>query len=478
MTTTTLTPSVKTGPTARRSRRWLWVLVGIPVGLLTVTLLLVGGIFGIAAQNTTQVTPAPIEAQTTQFDGRYLLAASDADMVGTAYSDGVLRQIPEDTDTLSLIELPLTDATARVIEIPVSNSVTSWPQIIAVAPDGSTVYVVETAGQVDDSTEQLNTADFPAGRVVTVIDISSGADRAEITTVDVGDDPIHLAISADGAYLAIGLRERGRQLAILPTATLNDPATFAYFSVEQSDGQPSEEVTAVSWHPSGDFLAVGNDSRELQFYRVEREASSVSLTPHGERLQLGNTITYGQFTQDGRYYLTAEINWETVPAPLGNIVNPPGAMIAIGFDETAAAAHDVVSRVTVGLSPEGFAVSPTEDLIVTVNMRRTYLPDGLAATTPGGDFNSLSLLSFDNETGELRVLGEEYGFEGVLPEQAMFDTDGDSLGVVIYNERENPMNPGYVEFWNVLRDGDMPRLERTAVQLPVVRGAHAMGLIP
>jgi DNA-binding beta-propeller fold protein YncE len=453
------------------------VLAGL--GLVVTGLLLAGGLWSYMALSTPAVALAPVGSQTTRFDGRYLLAVSDADMVGTAYADGVLRQIPGDVDTLTIIPLPVRDATASTVEVPVSNSVTSWPQVIAVAPEGETIYVVETAGPVDDAVTELATADLPAGRLLSVIDISGGADRARVTTVDLGESPAHLAVSPDGAYLAVGLREEGRQLAVLPTATLHNPSSFRFFALARSDGQPSEEVTAVAWHPSGAFLAVGNDRRELQFYRVSHGADGAAmLSPHGERLQLGNTITYGQFTRDGGYYLTAEINWEAVPRPLGNLVNPPGEMIAVRFDPAESAAHSVAARVAVGLSPEGFAVSPQEDLIVTVDMRRTYLPDGLATVIPGSDLNSLTLLSFDKTTGALRVLGDPYGFEGVLPEHAAFDADGDALGVVVYNKREQPLEPGYIEFWNVVREGDEPRLERTAVRLPVVRGPHAMALIP
>lgn len=480
MNTTTM--DKVTTPTAvqvRLARRRWRLLVGVLLGLLALVVLLVGGLWAFVALNTAQVVPAPIESETTQFNGRYLIVASDADMVSTAYADGVLMRVPGDVDTLSLIELPLTDADARVFELPVSNSVTSWPQIIAVAPDGEMIYVVETAGQVDEGITQLRTEDFPTGRLLTVIDISAGVADAQITTVDVGEWPSHIAISADGTYLAIGLREESRQLAILPTATLDDPTTFRYFPVQRADDAPAGEVSSVAWHPSGDFLAGGVDSEQLQFFRVDTDIDGgISLNPHGERQILGNTITYGQFTRSGDFYLTAEINWNTAPRPMGNIVNPPGEMIAVRFDADTAA-HAVVSRVAVGLSPEGFAVSPQEDLVVTVNMRRTYLPDMLAGVTPGADLNSLSLLRFDNLTGELVVLGGEYGFEGVLPEHAVFDADGEALAVVIYNERENPMNPGYVEFWNVVRAGDdAPRLERTSIRVPVVRGGHTMALIP
>lgn len=446
--------------------------------LLTLVITLFGGVFLIATSNLAPAENAPIISQTTQFDGHYLLTASDADMVGTAYANGVLQQIPGQVDTLSLIELPLRDATARVIPLPASNSVTSWPQIIAVAPNGDAIYVVETAAPVPDDLEQLSSADFPPGRLITQIDLSSGVETATINTFEVAEGASHIAISADGAYLAIGSKEPNRQLAILPIATLYDPTTYAYFSITWANGTAADEISSVYWHPSGDFLAVGISASEIQFYRVfHTESGTLNIEPHGNRITGGYTLTYGQFTRDGNFYLTSEINWDQYPRPLGNLINNPSQMIAIRFDPTPAGAHEIVTRVPVGQSAEGFAINPQEDLIVTVNMQRTYLPDMLSFW-PGFHLNSLSLLSFDRQTGQITPLGDPYGFEGVLPEDAMFDSDGDSLGVVIYNERENPMNPGYVEFWNVIRTEAQPRLERTDIRLPVVRGPHAMALIP
>jgi DNA-binding beta-propeller fold protein YncE len=450
----------------------------IALGILLLPALFVAGVYIHARTNISQVAPAPITADATQFDGRYLLAASDADMIATAYADGVLRQIPGDEDTLSLVELPATSANARVIELPASNSVTSWPQIIAAAPDGNRVYVVETRGPVGLEVEQLDVGSLPTGRFLTEIDLTNGPDQAVVTPIDVGENPAHIGISADSAYLAVGLQESGRQLAIMPTATLDNPATFQYFPVLDSAGQPAREVSSVSWHPSGEFLAVGINTEEIQFYTVTTGTDgTTAVAPHGERISGGNTLSYGQFTVDGRHYLLPEINWSLLPRPFRNLNNPPGEMIALRFDATDAAQHEEVSRVAVGQSPEGFAVSPDGDLIVTVNMRRTYLPDALTFW-PGFDLNSLSLLTFNQETGELRVIGEEYAFEGVLPEDAMFDADGDALGVVIYNYRDDPMGPGAIEFWNVIREGDEPRLERTSVKLDVTRGAHAMAFIP
>jgi DNA-binding beta-propeller fold protein YncE len=461
--------------TQRRPRRWRRTLLSGLLLLPVLAVVLVGGVYVRALAVLPAVEAAPVTAATTRFDGRYLVAASDADMVGTAYADGRLLQVPGDSDTLSLIELPLTDNTARVVEVPASNSVTSWPQIIAVAPAGNTIYVVETAGQVDDTIAQLPSDELPTGRVLTVVDLRDGVAAAR--TVDVGVGPAHVAISADGRYLAVGLREEGRQLAILPTATIDDPATFQYVAITRADGQPADEVTSVFWHPSGQFLGVGISAEEIQFYRVDTANGNIAVEPHGERIDGGYTLSYGQFTRDGRFYLTSEVNWDRYPPPLRNLINPPSEMVVIGFDASDAAQHTVVARVPVGLSAEGFAVSPQEDLVVAVNMNRTYLPDALAFW-PGARLNSLTLLGFDRATGALTVLGEPYGFEGVLPEDAIFDSDGDALGVVIYNQRERPMEPGLIEFWNVVRAEGTARLERTAVQLEVVRGAHALNLLP
>jgi len=67
--------------------------------------------------------------------------------------------------------------------------------------------------------------------------------------------------------------------------------------------------------------------------------------------------------------------------------------------------------------------------------------------------------------------------EGLLPEQAAFDTTGNSLAVVVYHYREPSPRTGAIEFWNVISE-DTPRLERTDYKIDVVRGAHDIVLVP
>ncbi|NJR73171.1 MAG: hypothetical protein HC773_04720 [Scytonema sp. CRU_2_7] len=69
---------------------------------------------------------APIvQASQPRFTGRALLVASDADMVATAYIDGIPDKVPSIEDNLSVISLPLNPANPTVATVPVSNSVTA-----------------------------------------------------------------------------------------------------------------------------------------------------------------------------------------------------------------------------------------------------------------------------------------------------------------------------------------------------------------
>lgn len=457
----------------RRPRRYLLI------GLLALILALVAALisaYGYSAYLLNPVRSAPVTASPNTFDGRYLLTVSDADMVGTAYADGVLMQVAGLRDTLSVLPLPIDYNQPQLTEVFASNSVTSWPQVLVASLDGERAYIIETAAEIPDDVTVLPDVltNPPNGRSLTVVELATG----EAAVYDVMDRANHLAVHPQERFVAVGSAAEGEQLGILPVATLDDATTYQFFTITNSDNTPASELTSVHWHPNGEYLAVGIDRSELGFYQVvEAEDGTLSLRQHGELIvNLGNTITYGQFTTDGRHYLTAEINWAAVPGQLGFLFNPRGEMISVAFDATASAQHRVVSRVEVGQSPEGFAINPAGDLIVTVDMRRTYLPDSLTFV-PGTDLNSLSLLTFDNESGELTLI-DQYGFEGVLPEHAAFDADGDALGVVVYNARSAPNGSGYIEFWNVDRSGSQPALARTGARVDVVRGPHTIVSIP
>ncbi|MEO0768878.1 MAG: hypothetical protein AAFY72_05510, partial [Cyanobacteria bacterium J06649_4] len=317
---------------------------------------------------------------------------------------------------------------------------------------------------------------MPEGRVLTVVDIADPVQPSVIESVDIGRNPEHISISPDGRYLAINLVDPGRELAIVQLQADGRLGQRWYFPM-QNEGSRQDNQTAI-WHPSGEYLAMTqNNNHRVGFYQVKEENNEVIVNLVGEPLTVGSHLSHPRFTTDGNFLLVPDLKWSEYANPtLSALLNPKGEMIAVRFDPTSAQPLEVVSRIKVGLSPEGFALSPDNTLIATVNMRRTYLPNFLPAWR-GKPFSSLSLVRFNPTSGQLTATGEEYGFEGLLPEQATFDATGSAIAVVVYNYREPSPKTGAIEFWNVTT-GENPELERTGFKLDVVRGAHDIVLVP
>ncbi len=452
-----------------RWKRLLWGVLG-------------AGLVGISYGLLQLIEPigiAPISAQTSlQFQGQALLVASDADMVATAYADAKLNRIPGIEDALTIVPLPMDAEDPTVSTLPVYNSVMSWPQIIAVAPDGQRAYVVEVRARPTDGVQEFETIDqMPEGSHITVVDIADLAEPEIIESVPVGRNPEHISISPDGRFLAVNLEDPGRELLIVQLQADGTLGERSYFPLS-IDGTRQDNRAAI-WHPSGNFLAMTQDNnRRVGFYRVEvTEEDTLAVSPYGEPLTVGNHLSNPRFTTDGRFLLVPDLKWSTqANLVLNFLLNPLGEMIAIRFEPESGSDPEIVSRVEVGLSPEGFALSPDNTLIATVNMRRTYLTPSVPPAWRGKPYSSLSLVQFDPDSGDLTPVAE-YGFEGLLPEQATFDATGESLAVVIYHYRESSPRSGAIEFWRVI-SADEPRLERTGYTLDVVRGAHDIVLIP
>ncbi|MEL6158232.1 MAG: hypothetical protein AAFR18_03315 [Cyanobacteria bacterium J06627_32] len=449
-------------------RRGLLAVAGLFVALLVYGLL--------QLIEPVRIAPVTGNAAATTFTGQALLVASDADMVATAYADAKLDRVAGIEDTLTVVELPLNAEQPQIAAIPVSNSVMSWPQIIAVSPDGQRAYVVEVRSRPDNGVNEFDDIDqMPEGRQLSVVDISERSQPKVIERVNVGRNPEHISISPDGQFLAVNLNEPGKELLIVELQADGRLGQRVYFPM-QLDGSREDNQTAI-WHPSGRYLAIIQDqNRRVGFYRVQTAEGTIAVEPLYEPLEIGNHLSHPRFTSDGHFLLVPDLKWSLYDnSTLNFLLNAPGELIAIQFEPDTENGTVVASRVEVGLSPEGFAISPDESLIATVNLRRTYLPDFLPAWR-GKPYSSLSLVQFDPLTGQLDTL-EEYGFEGLLPEQAAFDASGNSLAVVIFNDREPSPETGAIEFWNVA-SGNSPRLERTGYKINVVRGAHDVVLIP
>ncbi len=449
-------------------KRSLWAMLGVLLTLIGYGLL----------QLIEPVSIAPIVAQSPSgFMGRALLIASDADMVATAYADAKLDRVAGIEDTLTVVGLPFNAANPAIAPVPVSNSVMSWPQIIAVSPNGKRAYVAEVRSRPADGIQEFEHIEqMPDGSKVTVVDIANPLQPKVMETVNVGRNPEHLSISPDGKFLAVNLEDSGRELLIIELQVDGRLGQRSYFPMQIGGSRQGNR--AAIWHPSGNYLAMTQDrNRRVGFYQINRSGDAIAVTPVGEPLTVGNHLSSARFTTDGRFLLVPDLKWSSWGTNLlSHLLNPKGEMIAIRFEPESGQLPEVVSRVEVGLGPEGFALSPDDSLIATVNMRRTYLPNFLPAWR-GKPYSSLSLVKFDRNSGQLATVGTEYGFEGLLPEQATFDATGKSLAVVIYHYRKPSPKTGAIEFWNVI-SGDNPRLERSSYKIDVVRGAHNTVVVP
>ena len=141
----------------------------------------------------------------------------------------------------------------------------------------------------------------------------------------------------------------------------------------EMDGTRQDNRAAI-WHPSGRYLAMTQDrNRRVGFYEVQTMDGAISVTPLGEPITVGNHLSNPRFTSDGRFLLVPDLKWSLYNnRTLSALLNPRGEMVAIQFEPDSGRSPEVVSRAEVGLSPEGFALSPDNSLIATVNMQRTY----------------------------------------------------------------------------------------------------------
>ncbi|MEO1762463.1 MAG: hypothetical protein AAFR83_10905, partial [Cyanobacteria bacterium J06629_18] len=249
---------------------------------------------------------APITNSSVQFNGRALLIASDADMVATAYADAKLDRVAGIEDTLTAIDLPLNQKRPQVNTLQVSNSVMSWPQIIATSPNGTKAYIVEVRSRPADGIQEFESIDeMPEGRKLTVVDISNPTKPQMIESVNVGSNPEHISISPDGRFLAVNIKDKERELLIIQLQADGKLGKRFYFSI------PSTNQT-VAWHPSGNFLAINQNRSQVRFYQVETDANNeVTVKPYTEAIEVGNHLSHGRFSGDGRFFLVTDLKWST-----------------------------------------------------------------------------------------------------------------------------------------------------------------------
>ncbi len=413
-----------------------------------------------------------------KFAGRGILVLADADMAATAYGDGVLKRTAGVADSLLVLD---TSAAPKVVgTLEVTNSVIGWPEVLDVSPDGKFAYVAETRGVPAAGVEKVEQVfkDFPAGKFLTVVDVSKLDAPRQVQKLDLGKNLGAARVSADGKTLASVSDVAGKELVL---ATLVDGLVQhvdAFAINTQRDSKSRQGARSVAWHPASNVLAVNIADREVQFFSVSRSSDGrpTAIKTLGAPVVVGQTLSSGYFSKSGKHFLMTDLGWGDNAKATDFLFNGSGQLVVLAFDP--AGKHRVASQTPVGLSPESMAISRDGTLLVTVNMNRTYLPDSFPGSIwPKRQRSSLSLASFDDLTGQVKVL-QELEFEGVLPENAVFDTQDKTLAVAIYEQRGDNPRKGAIEFWSVVSDNGRPQLQATGQRLQVSRGAHDLAVLP
>ncbi|MEL6562118.1 MAG: hypothetical protein AAFQ94_28290 [Bacteroidota bacterium] len=408
---------------------------------------------------------------TSSFSGSFL-AVSDADMIATAYANGITNKANGVEDSLAhvVIENGIPKVTSQ---IHASNSVISWPAVLEWHPTKRIAYVAETRAAIAAQSEKMENvfADFPVGRHISVYDYRNPKNPTLVQKVVVGENLQNVTINSDGNLLAAGTTAKGEEIMIatLKNGLIDQQFYFTVDGINYSDNQDGG-IRTIEFHPNENIIAVNLNGKSVAFYAIAKSREELQIKQIGKAVAVEKKLSVGNWHPSGKYFIVANVNWGK--GNLGAIFNKKGHLISVGFDRNGN--HEIISKAKVGLSPEGFDISPDGEYAIAVNMRRTYGPK-VFWFVPGTKYSSLSLVKIDSATGELQVVGNEYRFEGVLPEDAIFDEESNSIAVAVYNEKNQGFpEKGWIEFWEIKND----LLIRTNSKLYVTRGVHNLLLTP
>lgn len=436
----------------------------------------------ITAALLASVLALPASADPSELVGRIsastIAVISDGDFVGQTYATGQLA--PSEAGYRDLLTV-LTIADGRLVtgSLPLSNSVTAAPEILALTPDGQTAFVAERLGERPEGGTTVR--DLPPGNGLFATDLSDKANPRLADTAEIAAFPEALAVSPDGRHVAVVSNTPEAsflQIAEYGDGQFGEAQRFdlADLGVTGTASGPRGGVTAtnVQWHPSGRVLAVNvNTQSRVAFFEVHQDGDDLALRPWGNVVETGADPFVGRFMPDGRFYLTSDWGRDFSATDLaGRIPNRPSEISVIRLADPAVAdtdaRHERTASVETDVAAEGIAVSPDGSLVATVNMRGTAFPTDTDRFQRDG---TITLLAFDSATGTLTKI-DDYPFEGVLPEGGVFDLTGDHFLATVFHGHEGsgPDEGAGVEVFRVIK-GSRPALERLG-RIPLPHGVH------
>ncbi len=444
-------------------------------------------------------TAAPLPAQTLpgfarQIDARAIVAISDGDFRASTYRDSKLSAASGDfRDVLTVLQPGGPSQVASRAELPVTNSVTGPPEVMAVSPDGRFAYVVERLGPRTPGAAV--TRDLAPGRRVSAIDLCDPA--APRLAASIEADPMleSVRVSPDGRFLVMTANSPDSALVqIVPTngGALGAVQSFALAdllgaAMTPQAGKPRGgiDATYAEWHPSGRFIAVNLNTRnQIAFFEVQPAADGrMALAPWGAPVTVGSDPFVGRFTPDGGHYVSSDWGRDFTAKDLAGRLPAKASQLSLiklaSTSESNAprsgASHAVVATVPSDRSAEGLAISRDGRHIATINMRETALATDHPRYTKEA---SISYFSFDAARSRLTKVGD-YPFEGVLPEGGTFDASGKHFLATVFeyagNEGAGTGAGGGIEVWRVGESGK-PGLTHVG-RIPMPHGVHHVEIV-
>ncbi|MDX2258864.1 MAG: hypothetical protein NW205_08105 [Hyphomicrobiaceae bacterium] len=434
-----------------------------------------GATLALALVATANMTPA--RSEPFAFEARAIVAISDADMVASAYVDGALGPRAGE-DRLSLIRPTGRARDWTAVEVAASNSVAGPPAAVALSPDGRTAIVVETLGARPAGDGPHVFADLPVGRTIRVFDVGGDGPPKLVQQVTCAERPDAVRFNAAGSIVAVTFSPTGgggrRPLALYPFAggRLGEPVL-----PDVPGWSEGERMIDVDWHPQQNKLAAieTTGGARLHVYDV---AADLTLAQNGNVVDIERAPYRVLFTPDGRHVVINALYWG--PDIAGTWIEAPrGSVVTVRLDAERRAdgsvRHALIGRAMTGVSPEGLAVSPDGEWIVTTNLERSYLPVSDPRFTR---YSSLTLIRLDTATGALARIGDFY-YEGILPEAAAFDAASRALAVATFEHFDDGPAGGAIDFWRLhveASDWSGAKLIKTGISIPVTRGVHSLAV--
>lgn len=427
------------------------------------------GIFALAL-----TASAATRAEPALFANAALVTLADGAMLPTAYIEGYLG--PRRPDLLSVITLG-GDGAPRRHDLSVSNSVMTWPNVLALTTDGRFAIVTEPFAQPAEDAATF--AEIPRGARITVVELGDPAAPEIVQTVTAPSPPAAVDVHPSGEVVAVTLPFEG-QIALYPLSDgrLGAP-TLHPLGI---DDLSNSFVPEFKWHPSGAFAAVTLGAADrVVFYRFDGDG----LAPWGEPLRTAPLPGKGAWTPDGRHFIVTTI---TATADMAQLSYGRNASLfaVFAFDadatpnspprrandrrtsyESAPVQHARIAHVPGGMGyVENFAISPDGRWIVGLNMAASFLPQGRVGYT---DYSALTLFAFDPQTGAMTPHGVTRLDGVILPQGITFDASGDHLAVTSFQHQAG--EGGSLSFWR-LETGEAPGLRPVGAPVAMPRGVH------